>query len=334
MAHHDTGGKNSGNNTSGNNTGGKPKSSGPGRDGRSRAGTRPPEPGSRRALRREVPSTVALLAGARDFTAMRGYSSFTFDDHEHYLRQMESLLRSLAAQGIHVAVGRFDPHDYAEYCADTGQDPDSPYARTRYTADVTAGGPTVPYTGQSLDHLVLEITYETDRQATWERATDLLAQAGDCSDCGQDLAHDAFERASQALMALLAAAGPGHHHIVCSVPAGETPLLAALHARCDEEGHLVHFAEAEALVLCTVLAAGFATGSPGGVVLRTGDGNGSGSGTDQVRGWKLRDGWLRPLTEAEVFNAYCTDTETGEPVPPEPGVEYCPGTRLPPPADN
>ena len=45
----------------------------------------------------------------------------------------------------------------------------------------------------------------------------------------------------------------------------------------------------------------------------------------------LRDGWLHPLTEAEVFNAHCTDAATGEPVPPEPGLTFAPGTDLPPP---
>jgi hypothetical protein len=109
----------------------------------------------------------------------------------------------------------------------------------------------------------------------------------------------------------------------------DTALLAALHARCDDQGN-VHLAEAEAMVCCTVLAAGMATDNAGGVVLRTTTPDGG----EEVRGWSLRDGWLHPLTEAEVFNAYCTDAESGEPVPPEPGVTYRPGTPLtPPPTD-
>lgn len=280
------------------------------------------------ALRSEAPSTVGLLGDARDFAAMRAYRSFAFDNHPHYLGQMENLLRDMASQGIHVFVGLFRPGEYAKYCAETGQDPDSALARTRYTADITAGGPTVSYAGQPLDDLVVQLTYETDRQATWERATDLLAQAGDCADCGQDLAQEAFGRASQALMGLVETAGPGRHHMVCSVPVDQAPLLAALHASRDDQEH-IHLTETDALIFCTVLAAGIVTETPGGVVLRSD----TGTGTDQVRGWTLRDGWLQPLTEAEVFNAYCTDAQSGEPVPPEPGVEYCAGTPLTRPED-
>jgi hypothetical protein len=281
---------------------------------------RPPAHGTRRALRREVPSTVAILTDQRDF------SSFTFDDHTHYLRQMQGLLRSLSAQGIHISVGLFDPDEYADYCTDTAQNPDTPATRTRYTAEVAAGGPTVPYAGQPLEHLITQLEYEADRQATWEYASDVLARSGACSDCGQDIARSSFDRASHALMRLIEAAGPGGHHLVCSVPVDDAPLLAALHARVDDQGN-VHLAEAEALVCCTVLAAGLATDSRGGVVLRTT----SPDGSDEVRGWTLHAGWLQPLTEAEVFNAYCTDAETGDPVPPEPGVIYRPGTPLPPP---
>jgi hypothetical protein len=93
---------------------------------------------------------------------------------------------------------------------------------------------------------------------------------------------------------------------------------------------MVDLEEAEALIFCTVLAVGIATDSSGGVVMRTS----TGSDTDQVRGWSLHNSWLHPLTEAEVFNAYCTDAETGEPVPPEPGVVHRPGTPLPPPTDD
>jgi hypothetical protein len=296
------------------------------RNNRPRGRGRPPGHGTRRDLRREVPSTVAILTDPHDFAAMRGYRSFIFDDHTHYLRQMEGLLRSLTSQGVHISVGLFDPDEYADYCTDTAQNPDTPATRTRYTAEVTAGGPTVPYGGQPLELLITQLEYETDRQATWDYATDLLSRTGSCSDCGQDIARASFDRASHALMKLIEAAGPGAHHLVCSIPAADAPLLAALHARCDDRGN-VHLVEAEALVCCTVLAAGLASDSPGGVVLRTS----TPGGHEEVRGWSLHDGWLHPLTEAEVFNAYCTDAESGEPVPPEPGVIYRPGTPLPPP---
>lgn len=298
------------------------------RSGRTRGGTRNRTRGgrsaasARRALRREVPSTVALLADREDFHAMRSYSTFSFDDHAGYLRQAQGMLRSLAARGTYVSVVRFDPARYVAYCADTGQDPDSADTRTRYVAEVAATGATVPYRGQPLDHLVGQLASAVDRHATWQRATEVLTRSGD--------AEAAFDRASLAFMRLLESVGSGSHHIVCSVPLDHTPLVAVLHAERDDDG-TVHLAETDALVLCTLLAAAMVTGSPGGVVLRTG--TGTPAAPDRVRGWRLRDGWPQPLTEAEVFDAYCTDAETGDPVPPEPGVTYCPGTVIPPPEE-
>lgn len=43
---------------------------------------------------------------------------------------------------------------------------------------------------------------------------------------------------------------------------------------------------------------------------------------EQVRGWRLDRGLLHPLDEAQMFDAHCTDSASGEPIPPEPGVEY------------
>jgi hypothetical protein len=108
--------------------------------------------------------------------------------------------------------------------------------------------------------------------------------------------------------------------------ASSVPLVAVVHAEATGEGP-ADLDGAEALIFSTVLACAIATDSPGGVVLRT-----SAPGSpDTVRGWSLHQGWLRPLSEAEVFSAYCTDADTGEPVPPEHGVEYRPGIPLPGP---
>ncbi|MEE1927300.1 hypothetical protein V1J52_03740 [Streptomyces sp. TRM 70351] len=141
---------------------------------------------------------------------------------------------------------------------------------------------------------------------------------------------DAHDRARTALARLLAAAGHGRHHLVCSVtPTGRAgpPLAAAVHAE-QGTGPLSgpRYPRTAGHLFTTVLAAALTTGLPGGVVLRTTRG-----GRDTVRAWRLHDGWLHPLTEAEVFTAYCTDPLTGEPVPPEPGVDYRPGLHLPAP---
>ncbi|MFJ5553531.1 hypothetical protein [Streptomyces sp. NPDC093225] len=280
----------------------------------------------RRTLRREAPSTVGLLADPEDFAAMTRYPSFPFEDHLTYLHQVDGLLRSLSAQGIHTTVVLFDSEDYADYCAQTGLDPDSPDGRTRFTAELAGTGAGLAYEGQPITDLVPLVIDETVRQATWEYATLLLAGLGPCADCGEEIGPATFDRATRILRDLLAAAGPGHHHLVCSVPADEEQLTTVLHAdgRDPAEGPPETgppFDSRAGLDFVTVLAAGLATRGPGGLVLRTT----APDRPDRVHAWRLDRGRLRPLSAAEVFNAYCTDAETGEPVPPEPGVDYCPG---------
>ncbi|PLW71600.1 hypothetical protein GQS52_02025 [Streptomyces sp. SCUT-3] len=285
-------------------------------------------PHARTALRREAPCTVALLATEQDFAAMRRHSTFVFDDHHHYLAQTEGLLRVLAAQGTHVVLALFDPEEFTVYCADEGLDPDAPSARARYTAEVAATGPLVHYHGQPLSEIAPLLLASAHRRATWESAGALLAEAAACAHCStrEDPGASAFHRATLALARLLEAAGPGTHHLVCSVTTDGAPLTSALHIDNSRDEEL-RLGEADALVLTTVLAAGLATGAPGGVVMRSI----RPGARDTVRGWALHDGWLRPLTEAEVFNAYCTDAATGEPVAPEPGVDHRAGIPLAPP---
>ncbi|MFB8111914.1 hypothetical protein [[Kitasatospora] papulosa] len=280
-------------------------------------------PSMRRALRREAPSTVGLLVDAEDFAAMRRYRSFTFDDHAVYLRQVEGLLRTLTAQGVHTTVALFDPEDYAEFCAESDLDPDARTSRSRFTAEIAAAGATVAYAGQTIDTLIPLLVSRAVRRATWEYATMLLSGLGDCADCGQDIGRAAFDRASHLLMRLLETAGPGSHHIVCSTPNGDEQLLAVLHTAQDSEGQ-ARLPSSEGAEFATVLAVGVALETRGGVVLRTTTpGN-----PDRVHGWRLHRGSLLPLTAGDVFNAYCTDADTGEPVSPESGVEYCAGFDL------
>ncbi|MCX5379568.1 hypothetical protein [Streptomyces sp. NBC_00091] len=281
----------------------------------------------RRELRREVPSTVGLLTDAGDFAAMRDYRSFGFDHHDEYpdyLRQVDALLRSLAAQGIHTVVALFDPEEYADFCAEHDLDPDSARTRTRFTAEL-ACGTTLPYAGQPVEELVPLLVDEAVRQSTWEYATALLAGVGACADCGEDIGQASFERAADMVERLVEGAGPGHHHLVCSIPAEHEQLIAVLHAEAaPEPGARPRIEGRAGLDFVTVLAAGLALGGAGGLVLRsTTEGF-----RDRVHGWRLDRGRLVTLTAAAVFDAYCTDADTGDPVAPEPGVEYCPGYEV------
>ncbi|SCE02703.1 hypothetical protein GA0115239_11653 [Streptomyces sp. BpilaLS-43] len=291
---------------------------------RARARHRPGDPSMRRALRREAPSTVGLLVDAEDFAAMRHYRSFTFDDHSVYLRQVEGLLRTFTAQGRHATVALFDPQDYAEYCAEAGIDADLHTSRSRFTAEVAATGAIVAYTGQPIDTLIPLLVSRAVRRATWEYATMLLADLGDCSDCGQEIGRAAFDRASHLLARLLETAGPGTHHVVCSVPTEDEQLLAIVHTARDPDGGPAQLEASEGAEFASVLAVGVALESRGGVVLRTT----APDTADRVHGWRLVRGNLVPLTAGEVFDAYCTDADTGEPVSPESDVEYCAGFDL------
>lgn len=272
----------------------------------------------RRVLRREIAGTIGLLADEHDFTAMRRYRSFTFDDHTTYLQQVEALLRTLAAQGNHTTVALFDPEEYAEFCTDTGLDPDAPSSRTRFTAELATTGAIVLYEGQPLTELVPELIDEAVRQATWEYATTLLSQIGNCASCGEDIGRAAFARAMELLTRILDTADPGERHLVCSVSAKPQALVAVLRADHDPDG-APQLDESEALEFATVLAVGLATRSPGGLVMRTS----APDTTDRVYGWRLRGDDLAPLTAGEVFDAYCTDVESGDLVSPESGVDYC-----------
>lgn len=271
----------------------------------------------RRVLRREIAGTIGLLTDEQDFTAMRRYRTFPFDDHESYLQQVEALLRTRAGEGSHTTVALFDPEEYAEFCAETGLDPDVPASRSRFTAELATTGPTLSYQGQPLTELIPELVDNAVRQAAWEYATTVLSRMGPCATCGEDIGRAAFARSSDLLLRILDAAGPGERHLVCSVSAEPETLVAVLHADDNAEGD-PQLDETEALEFTTVLALGIATHGAGGLVMRT-----STPGTsDRVYGWRLHGDGLQPLTAGEVFDAYCTDTESGDIVSPEPGVDY------------
>ncbi|GHA16129.1 hypothetical protein ACFOOM_19590 [Streptomyces echinoruber] len=272
----------------------------------------------RRVLRREIAGIIGLLTDEHDFRAMRRYRTFSFDNHRTYLQQTETVLKTRAAQGTHTTLALFDPQEYADFCAETGLAPDDPASRTRFTAELAITGATVPYDGRPLTELLPALVDEAVRQATWEYASTLLARLGPCPSCGEDIGRAAFSRATALLTRILETAPPGNRHLVCSVASTPETLDAVLHADQDADG-TTRLDEAEALEFTTVLALGLATGNPGGLVMRTT----APDTPDRVYGWRLRGDTLRPLTAGEVFDAYCTDAESGDLISPESGVDYC-----------
>ncbi len=268
----------------------------------------------RRALRREIAGTIGLLADEQDFSGMRRYRTFVFDEYEPYLQQMEALLRSRAAEGSHTTVALFDPEEYAEFCADTGLAPDAPASRSRFTAEIAVTGTTLPYDGRPLAELARDLIDEAVRQVTQEYASEFLSHIGPCATCGKDIGRAAIARASELLLCIFSAADPGDHHLVCRVSAEPETLVVGLRTDGD-----LQLEEIEALELTTVLAFGIAARNTGGLVIRT-----SAPGTsDRVYGWRLRGDGLQPLTSVEAFDAYRADSEFSGTGVAETKVDYC-----------
>ncbi|WP_255954235.1 hypothetical protein [Streptomyces odontomachi] len=268
-------------------------------------------------LHREMAGTIALLTDEEDFTAMRSYRSFAFDDHHAYLQQIETLLHALTSEGRHTSLALFDPAEYEDFCTRAGLDPDAQASRGRFTAELAATGATIAYDGRPLAQLVPDLVTAALRQATWQYATTLLAGIGTCATCGEDIGWSSFTRACDLVLRVLDRAGPGTHHLVCSAATPADTLLSALDVADDEHGR-AHLDESAIRAFATVLATGIASRTTGGLVVRT-----IRPGVpDRVYGWRLESWQLRPLTEAEVFDAYCTDVESGDLVPPESGVDY------------
>ncbi|KOX09957.1 hypothetical protein [Nocardiopsis sp. NRRL B-16309] len=113
---------------------------------------------------------------------------------------------------------------------------------------------------------------------------------------------------------------PGDHHVL-TLNTGH-PMSTAIDAR-GEGFDVEHPAVVERL------CAAISRPSPSALVLRTLTDrishtlpDGTAVPVTLVRGWRVGERTLFPLDEAEMFNAHCTDAASGEPVPPERGVEY------------
>ncbi|SFD08570.1 hypothetical protein [Streptomyces aidingensis] len=280
---------------------------------------------SARDFTRETVRTVAVLADEASFARMHQYAAFRHESHPDYLRRLERHLRRLLRNGGYTQVALFDPEEYAEFCTVRELDPGHAASRARYAGEIATAGPAVRYRGQPLARLLPELVAVRDRQQLWSQCRELLLGAGSCPGCGTPHADCGVRRAAAGLAAVLAGTGPGAHHLVCTVLADSGPLSAAMHAERDARGSTA-LPEPDTMLLSMVLAVALATGRAGGLVLRE-----AGSGGEAVLGWATEDGWLRPLSEAEIFAAYCTDPHSGEPVPPEPGITYRAAPPLPPP---
>ncbi|MFE1444665.1 hypothetical protein [Streptomyces sp. NPDC058739] len=139
-------------------------------------------------------------------------------------------------------------------------------------------------------------------------------------------AHVLVDRATDAYLSLVnVVLGAGQHHMVASASAPHGDLVAGQDLTVIDDALIV--SETESLRVCAVIAAGMSGRATGGLVVRTFGLDGA----EFVRGWIVRGLWLRPLTPQEIREAYSVNPETGEPVAPEPGVEYRQAEQVPRP---
>jgi len=272
-------------------------------------------------LQTENPAIVGILTEQTDFDAMHTLTAFPVTDYTDYLHHTEDLLRTHTANGQHTIAVLLDPDDYTDYCTDHTLDPTLPTSRAHYTAQDAFPRAHVAYHGQDLPDLIADLVDEATHNATWQYATETLNQLlGPCTRCGYDIGRAAQAHAARLTTTLLNHTNAGPSTLICAVSAPHETLHATLHTEHDALPD-----EDEARYFTTVLAAGLATNSPGGTLLRT-----AVPGTrERVHGWRIHHGSLQPLTAAETFDAYLTDHVTGDPVGPEPGVDHCAGFDLP-----
>ena len=234
---------------------------------------------------------------------------------------------SFCRQQLHTTVALFDPEEYAEFCAEHGprprhrRQPHPLHRGTRRHAappSRTSGQPSPTSSPTSIDEAV--------RHATWEYATTLLADLGAAPTAARTSAAppstappepaDAHPRHG---------AGPGSHHLVCSVSAtpDSTPRRPPRRRR-HATGATRPRRGRRRLEFATVLAVGIALESPGGLVMRTS----APDAPDRLHGWRLHGDGLDPAHRGRGLRAPTAPTSTsGDLVSPESGVDYCAGFR-------
>ncbi|MDI5969869.1 hypothetical protein POF50_011065 [Streptomyces sp. SL13] len=271
-----------------------------------------------RRARKDIGHVVALLTTPEDFGIMRQqFRSFRYTDYDAYLNQMQYLLDSLAeTSSAYVTV--FDPAAFADFCAREELEPDSPSSRSRYAAGAAVQEVRLPYEGDEVSDLMDDLMEAVDKRQSLEKAMRIIGT----SSLGGMPPYEFLDRARTAVGELLRGLGTGTHHLVCSVAHEAERLVAVLHVACTDEG-VTRVPEDDRLPFTVHVAAGLRSGGVAGIVARTSATQNEAN--EVVRGWTISEGWVRPLTEAQVFAAYCTDADTGEPIPPEHRVEYAAG---------
>ncbi|WP_369380504.1 hypothetical protein [Streptomyces sp. cg36] len=144
---------------------------------------------------------------------------------------------------------------------------------------------------------------------------------------------DEFDRltawCSDLVFNILSGHGDGLVHVVASAlvtdpdTGHDDRLIAVGHSNIHDGAPVlaVGSEDAVSMALTVAVVSAAVCGQVGGIVAR----HHATGGGETVRGWRISPGEVVPLKAGEVFSAYCTDALTGEPLSPEPGVEYADG---------
>lgn len=127
------------------------------------------------------------------------------------------------------------------------------------------------------------------------------------SDRDRNRALDIFDRVTEK-------AGEGTHSLTLAVTGMGGTVYEVFPFTQDGEGMAASLSNLEEF--CELLAIAITGAHLSGLAMRTAGEKAT------VRGWKFTDGDPIPLNRAQTFKAYCTDAETGEPIPPDPDTEY------------
>lgn len=110
---------------------------------------------------------------------------------------------------------------------------------------------------------------------------------------------------------------------MCSVLTDRESLHAVLHVDATEPD-TVMVDESAAMEVTAVLALAIVSRRACAVIVRS-----SVPGEeDRVCGWHLKDEGFQPIPGGRVFDAYCTDADSGDLSAPEPGVNYCTAPKV------
>lgn len=159
----------------------------------------------------------------------------------------------------------------------------------------------VIYRAEIIDKMEGDIIRWSQKQTDFTEATDEL-----------------IKNSSEVFVNIIKTLPAGHHHLVNS---NEYDMFMISLDKDSDDAQTKMSGDHE--LFARSFAHSFLFG--GGVVVRTqhpDDIMADGTLRWEVSGYALGKEEVIGLSEAEIFSAYCTDAETGEPIPPEYGVDY------------